>query len=579
MTRKTVRFVRCPEMAERNTCATLLSRIYIDKKRMFRLPPSTTRDSAPSRQTENVIYLVFEDVIVHIVTEVEKRLKDFRYSGNLETDKNIDGDINVSDIRVTNERNVLVACQDGTCKTEKRNCTSMASVFGGGAMFLLDRYVHQFITDGSIPNLIETSGLTSDLDIEFNMSPVTPGGEQMYLMSTYEDVSFVSKTDENLAYKQAVTQFVVQAIREITSDPTYIRYVHTKLDFLSSFVELTPHGHESPDGTILNIDGGKGYFYILVWKAGEDAGNDINKYRININIDYAFGGETGQQHLSDLFLSFHKPSKTDLPQTLQYICIGDKLIPNDFHEMSNQLNAMADRYLNAWKETNGGGALSETPFRRCSNDRRRFLWFIRTLSHPQFPSCLLTGYDSARGYRAGILTKILSDMLVYPARVFRGHKELFDMPDDAVIRKLVRKDGLIHLQKYDEEVKYTPSPMVVRVFRLVERIRAVADEELGNTYMGRWGPNEIRAGLRRYADRLESVFREYEEQFPGSPCMISETPEAARAIVDTYQSIMNHVSPQRWVMHGSETVRGLSFGKWLGRVFAKRAARIIRNLL
>lgn len=515
-------------------------------------------------------------------------------------DKNASAVRAVVDAKITAPKDVILCRSDGTEERTVEDRIFSESLMGGGAFFLLDRYVQGFRPGH--PRVFESSGLTSDLDCDFEIKLYQASEPNVASnVAGYQDFDDElrerSATDFNEPLLRAVKSFAVQKLKESFARPGVREAIEHIFHFLSSFVEFEQHPQTSPDGEITNLDNGKGILYALDW----------DDERININVQFNIGDVVHTHHLTDIFFKFSS-EKLSLPIVL-FEPYENVFLPFDYNNMYSQLFSMVDRYINAWRLDipGGNGVHQAIPFVRCSNDRNRFQWLLQTI--PVLPQSMFKAHNSRdpnflrdiKHYYMHSLMRdnkvlnalhgpfIRSNLLPLEVAWKSDARLILELGQERVlrafpgIRKRPNRTLYVHVS---ETKKYEVSRQVIRVFRLALKIRLIFLDTLGKIPDENfndptiWAPtsHELRSKLQEMYDALDA-------SHPETPCNIHETPEYAQEVFRAYREMYDFVSKNAY-QHvveedGKRIVVQLQTKNTMlaaGRLFAKRIAKRIRGL-
>jgi hypothetical protein len=531
-----------------------------------------TREATPQRPTENLIYMFLEKHIAQAVSEVSRRICEFRYTGPFVDENNAHR--TVTNAKVTRPKNVILCRQDGTEERAVQDRVEKEYALGGGGYFLLDRYVH--CLRPSHPRLFETTGLTSDLDYAMYLC--------LYDETSGKAIAF-SESETSPSFERAVKAFAIQVLNEYFARDDVRHALDHIFQVLSAFVKFKQHSLEHDFGIVTNLDGGRGILYALDWQSGDE---DVDASRININVEFELDDEVHIHHLCDLFL--YRSMYTRPVDTVMYEPYPGIFISAKYNSFLIQLGSMYNRYIDAWLVQSGGGGRQEAvPFVRCSNDRRRFLWLLMTM--PVLPESMFnvseerktvnTGnfiWDTVHFYRAPITSRVIRFVLEAVTSEKIPVASIFEMTDADVMNLVKRKSGLppdapviIKYKTPEDTLAQTIiSEQVIRVCRLAVGIQSVMQ---GFYWDGAFKTATNAQKCEMVRTKLEELFDRIDSLHPHTPCNIHETPEYAQEVVRAYNETIAFVDQNAYSGDAHRRGEAAAFG----RFFAKRVATRLRS--
>lgn len=524
-----------------------------------------TRDSHMHRPKENIIYLVFEDLMAFTVHEIARRLNEFRYTGIIihesfsnEDEKNPSYvHTNVVNAKITQNKSVHVMKSDNTVGLENMDNVTFQYVLGGGGFFLLDKYIAGFNGfDDEFKRLYTTSGLTSDLDVQFKFD--------LYFEDENNEINCIEGQDiKNTDLLEKVTEFTERIIIETFATREVVTLVNSKIEFLKGIGIEFPHHNPTTVNeieTISSLNGEECVLYLT---------KEVAQTQGRLNIQIVFKGAFGvmhEHHMSDIFLIYF--SKYRSSSSIMMELPGNIRIPFSAEPYIRQIIDARDRYLDAWLIPNIDEIflLHLHPFVRCSNDRRRFVWFLRALQKTKITQIDSTVIQNLFYYNGSI-------SLIYGNRAFRHFKLYFlktvsSEDDDVSLQKIIRGNKNSNVFK-DDLHAVSPKPQmkitieVVKLFKWIESISFVFDN------------NHQTKNITKVISDLLKLFQEFDDKHPGTPCNIYETPEMAEIISVKYKRLFEMIHPHHW--NKTSFGRPMIHSIILGKKFAKAVAKEMRQ--
>lgn len=465
--------------------------------------PKTSRDISNERPYENLIFLIFQDIILDVVWKFTTLVDSFQYTGIIyvedeeseeETEEPRIIPVNVENVHFRNKINARFYNISNGQMIQKKVEMTPSKIFGGGAFFMLDSILHNRYPQ--LERLYKTSGLTSDIDIQMY---TIPNNYQSFLFGNNPIV-----TEQLIEYIQnGLNEYLLSIDDEIKTRMLFLKGTGVKTENLRIDHEIESR-------------------YI----------------RFNLNIDYLFNGVQYTQHMTDLFcISEKSVSLTGDTKTIyfQYNQQYERYLPINLQILFlNHLNDSINRYTDSIRQDRKH---QEVIHIKCSNDLERYKWFLNMLSITNFIPYIpfftmqFTNEKTPLGiYKNTTVLSVLSAM----------KKIGMDKTNDEILNtisiegkktgSLLYKNGMFMCDsKIDCPSSVSPFFVDIPFLELVRFIY--------NTYIEFKNTNVT--SFQQYHNILTNV-----SLTSNSPCVTHETPSQRKKIIHIYEKLVSMTEDQ-----------------------------------